>query len=313
MSNGGIIGPVQNPVITPGSAEATTGITSPNPAFAVNSGVTTVTVMVIAGGGAGNQGGGGAGGLRIISNHPVPSSPFPITIGAGGARTPDATNSGTNSIFGSATPITSTGGGGGGGCGGSCGKSGGSGGGSTSTPGVPVAGGTGNSPPFSPPQGNPGGNSSSFVGSGGGGSGGAGSNVSAFPALGGAGGAGTNTAPTFGAAPQPYYPAKSPGPTNAFFAGGGGGGGSINTPVGGTGGGGSGLSAPPASFAQDGDTNSGSGGGGNYGLGAGNAGNGGSGMVIVKQPATSPSITAPGVWSLSDVYDYRKSGKWLGS
>jgi hypothetical protein len=63
MSNGGIIGPVQNPVVTPASnqAELITGITSPNPAFAVQAYTTAVTVMVIAGGGAGNQGGGGAG------------------------------------------------------------------------------------------------------------------------------------------------------------------------------------------------------------------------------------------------------------
>jgi hypothetical protein len=308
MANGGIIGPVQTPIVIPGTLGGSTGITSPNPAFAVNTGVTTVTVMVIAGGGAGNVGGGGAGGLRIISNHPVPSSPFPITIGSGGARTGAPDSSGSNSTFGSATPISSTGGGGGGA---GSGYSGGSGGGSASTPGVPLAGGTGNSPPFTPPQGNSGGSSSVYNGSGGGGSGGTGSPIASWPGLGGAGGAGTNVAPTFGAAPQPYYPAKSPGPTNAFFAGGGGGGGTVNTPVGGTGGGGSGLSAPPASFAESGDVNSGSGGGGNYGLGFSNAGAGGSGMVIVKQPATTASITAPGVWSLSDVYELKKSGDWL--
>jgi hypothetical protein len=118
MANGGIIGPVQTPVINPPvtQPETITGVTSPNPAFAVQPATTQVTVMVIAGGAAGGVGGGGAGGLRIISNHPVPSSPFPITIGAGGTRGPAAnaaTNSpGSNSTFGAASPIASTGGGG---------------------------------------------------------------------------------------------------------------------------------------------------------------------------------------------------------
>jgi hypothetical protein len=38
-------------------------------------------------------------------------------------------------------------------------------------------------------------------------------------------------------------------------------------------------------------------------------------MVIVKEPAVSTpeNITASGVWPMSDVYDYRKSGEWLGN
>ena len=52
MANGGIIGPVQTPVVTPAGSqpETITGITSPNPAFAVQPLTTNVTVMVIAGG-----------------------------------------------------------------------------------------------------------------------------------------------------------------------------------------------------------------------------------------------------------------------
>ena len=320
MANGGIIGPVQTPVVTPAGSqsELITGITSPNPAFAVQPATTVATVMVIAGGAAGGVGGGGAGGLRIVSSHPVPSSPFPITIGAGGTRsTPGAAPTagpGNNTSFGSDTPLNATGGGGKI-PGRTPGTPGGSGGGANSQPGTPEAGGLGNAGSYSPPEGNDGGSSNVYNGSGGGGSAAAGNNVTSWPGLGSTGGAGTNTAPTFGAAPQPYYPAKSPGPTNAYFAGGGGGGGTSNTPQGGTGGGGTGLSAPPASFAGNGDTNSGSGGGGNYGLGANHVGNGGSGMVIVKELAVTipESIAASGVWTMQEVYGYRKSGDWLGA
>ena len=311
MANGGIVGPVQTPVVTPAGSqpETITGITSSNPAFAVQPLTTEVTVMVIAGGAAAAYGGGGAGGLRIISSHPVPSSPFPVTIGAGGARGATPSQSGGTSTFGSAVPISASGGGGNSNPGPA--QPGGSGGGGGNF----VAGASGNIGGYTPPEGNAGGNSSNYNGAGGGGSGAVGSTSPPWPGLGGTGGNGTDVAPTFGAAPQPYYPAKSPGPTNAYFAGGGGGGGSANTPVGGTGGGGFGLAAPAGSFSGSGDTNSGSGGGGNYGLGTPNGGNGGSGMVIVKEAAvaTDASMVAPGVWRMSEVYDYRKSGDWLGS
>ena len=315
MANGGIVGPVQTPVVTPAGSqpETITGITSPNPAFAVQPLTTSVTVMVIAGGGGGQVAGGGAGGLRIISNHPVPLSPFPVTIGAGGPGTnASLPQAGSNSTFGSTVPISSSGGGawnyGAGG-------PGGSGSGAASGPGTTIPGPAGNIGGYSPPEGNPGGSSNSYAGAGGGGSVGAGSVSGGWPGTGGPGGAGTNTAPTFGAAPQPYYPAKSPGPTNAYFAGGGGGSSTAASGgVGGTGGGGSGVNGPPGLIAPSGDTNSGSGGGSHFGDG-GSAGAGGSGMVIVKEAAisTPASIVAPGVWRMSEVYDYRKSGDWLGN
>ena len=53
MSNGGIIGPEQDPVNTPeiNQPETITGFTTPNPAFTVGTYTTQVTFMVIAGGG----------------------------------------------------------------------------------------------------------------------------------------------------------------------------------------------------------------------------------------------------------------------
>jgi hypothetical protein len=316
MANGGIIGPAQTPVVTPASSqpETITGITAPSPAFAVQPLTTEVTVMVIAGGGGGQVAGGGAGGLRIISNHPVPLSSFPVTIGAGGPGSGSSLpQSGSNSTFGSAVPISSTGGGAKINTPGN-GTPGGSGSGAFSSPGGSATGGTGNAGSYSPPEGNSGGGATAYSGGGGGGSGGTGAVGGPWPGTGGAGGAGTNTAPTFGAAPQPYYPAKSPGPTNAFFAGGGGGASTAGTGgAGGTGGGGGGVNGPPGVQGGSGDTNSGSGGGGHFGD-ASAGGAGGSGMVIVKEPAVSipATIVAPGVWSLNNVYDYRKSGDWLG-
>jgi hypothetical protein len=63
-----------------------------------------------------NGGGGGAGGFRTCVSFSVcGATPYPITVGAGGAGEPAPANtggtSGTNSIF---STITSAGGGGGG-------------------------------------------------------------------------------------------------------------------------------------------------------------------------------------------------------
>jgi len=318
MSNGGIIGPEQDPVNTPeiNQPETITGFTSPNPAFTVGTYTTQVTVMVIAGGGGGQVAGGGAGGLRILENHPVPSSSIPVTIGAGGPGTSASLpQSGSNSTFGSSVPISSTGGGGMLNSGGAT-VPGGSGAGTwVNTPGGGSGvGGSGNAGGYSPPEGNPGGPASSYSGGGGGGSSGSGSVGGSWPGTGGPGGAGTNTAPYFGAAPQPYYPAKSPGPTNAYFAGGGGGASTAASGgTGGTGGGGSGVNGPGGLIAPSGDTNSGSGGGGHFGTST-SGGAGGSGYVLVKEPAISqPAVfSAPGVWNIQEVYGYRKTGDWKG-
>ena len=157
MSNGGIIGPVQNPVRGDFTTTFTASGTYTSPGF----GPGQADYLVVAGGGGGGNGvtaggaggGGGAGGYRTSfpggTKLSIPASPISVTVGAGGA----ANNSGSPSIF---STITSTGGGYGGfqptNCAGNPGGSGGGGRGCT------AAGGTGNSPPTSPSQGNNGGN-----------------------------------------------------------------------------------------------------------------------------------------------------------
>ena len=185
----------------------------------------TAAYMVVAGGGGGGGsqpgfyagGGGGAGGFREGKTNPeVPytASPlaattgitltattYPITVGAGGAGGPGSPRScgaaGTNSVF---DTITSAGGGLGGmsGQGGSnTGKQGGSGGSGGGTGGyVPnplQGGGSGNTPPVSPPQGQNGGSGDQGTpGRGGGGGGASQAGVgSPHPAYGAAGGNGT--------------------------------------------------------------------------------------------------------------------------
>ena len=41
-------------------------------------------------------------------------------------------------------------------------------------------------------------------------------------------------------------------------------------------------------------------------------GAGGSGIVIIKEPEVQNPATAPGMWTLAEVYDLRKSGEWTG-
>ena len=108
-ANGGIIG-ADN---TPSPSKKITTFTS-NGCF--NRTATTATVIVVAGGGGAARGGGGAGGVLVTECHPLPSDAVPVTVGAGGARyagdctSSNATN-GSNSVFGSDTPLTATGGG----------------------------------------------------------------------------------------------------------------------------------------------------------------------------------------------------------
>jgi len=200
-----------------------------------------VSYMVAAGGGGGGgaqgngtcaAGGGGAGGFREYKNSCDPytasplngnpggtaitvlATPYPITVGAGGATGGQCGRGGdgNNSIF---STITSAAGGGGGGKGPSSpffnGNAGGSGGGSGSGPGT---GGSGDTPPTTPAQGFAGGSSS--YGAGGGGAtavgtlnaGGAGatSSINATP-TGRAGGGG-------GGAPGGGPQSGSPGPAS---------------------------------------------------------------------------------------------------
>jgi hypothetical protein len=248
----------------------------------------TVGYQVVAGGGGGGfcvGGGGGGGGYREGRNVPIDNftaSPkvadapanavtltvtsYPITVGAGG--TPGVSTvpggNGNNSVF---STITSAGGGGGGSYNAPvpllAGANGGSGGGGAgwNNP-NPKPGGSGNTPPVSPPQGNNGGNGppASELRAGGGG--------------GGAGGVGSNSPPTTG--PSPTAPAAPGGPGTCSSITGssiprsaGGQGSNDNTPTPGTAGtansgnGGFGAGAPTPVFGGDGGT-------------------GGSGIVIIR-------------------------------
>ena len=263
-------------------------------ATAPTPGNNNVSYMVVAGGGGGgsspnsNSGsGGGAGGfregetpqapytgspLKAGSGIPVSVQGYPITVGGGGAGTPNTIGAqGGPSTF---STITSAGGGRGasglspGTSGNAVGGDGGSGaggaGGGTSPNNV---GGSGNTPPVSPSQGNNGGPSRGSPGpshdtasGGGGGAGGAGG-ASPNGACGGAGGAHVNSSITA---------------SDVEYAGGAGGTGvpaSRGTP----GGGGAGQSEPSSTA---GTANTGGGGGGAYSGTAGKAG--GSGIVVIR-------------------------------
>jgi hypothetical protein len=257
-----------------------------------------VSYMVVAGGGGGGEehgGGGGAGGFREYKNScdPYTASPlngnpggtaitvtataFPITVGGGGAggvKPGGNGGSGSNSIF---STITSAGGGGGASQPNQTGISGGSGGGGNQSDGTTRApGGSGNTPPVSPPQGNTGGTSgtdnTNFRGGGGGGGATAvgtesnPSGPSSNPVSVGCGGAGATT--SISATPTAYA--------------GGGGAGSTEVPgTGGTGGGGNGGTNSVQSMTS-GTANTGGGGGGSGGACNGCGESGGSGIVIIR-------------------------------
>jgi len=254
-------------------------------------GSSQVSYLVVAGGGGGGHwasGGGGAGGYRegkvacqspwttsplaATSGLSVPAATYPITVGGGGSQGTgpgigNGTN-GSNSVF---STITSTGGGRGTGLSCGAGGNGGSGGGGAH----PYAsGGTGNTPPVSPPQGNNGGaaNGSGFPGAGAGGGGASevGQNGTNIPAAAGRGGAGTSTTISG---------------TSTSYAGGGGGGAdgcgvAAGSPCGTGGQGGSSSDSPRA--ASNGTANRGGGGGGVGGPASSTAGAGGKGIVIIR-------------------------------
>tara|TARA_R100001126_G_scaffold32888_1_gene18529 strand:- start:203 stop:1537 length:1335 start_codon:yes stop_codon:yes gene_type:complete len=269
----------------------------------------SVRYLVVAGGGSGGggtaSGGGGAGGYRTVcsANFAVLSgTSFPIQVGGGGtAASPGPTdnrgNQGTPSIF---STITSTGGGGGNGNspGASEAQPGGSGGGGGDLPAAPLrVGGSGNTPPVSPPQGNDGGTGTSpgspgygYAAAGGGGAGAVGGNYSGGPP--GVAGAGGIGAPTdiFGSAPQaPSYGTSGPAP-GRYFAGGGGGGAYVGTKgAGGDGGGGAGNTSGNNNGANGTDNTGGGGGGGDT-----HKYTGGSGIVIIKHATADASPAVSG-------------------
>jgi len=264
-----------------------------------------VDYLVVAGGGGGGSartgcssgaGGGGAGGFRE-SYTPAVSGPYtasplkascgaltvtattyPVTVGAGGGAPscgPNDPGQGNNSVF---STITSAGGGAGANNnpadGGAPGGSGG--GGSNSYSDSNINGGSGNTPPVSPPQGSPGGNGVYSLGVGGGGGAGGCAGTGGSPSANGNGGPGVTTS-------------ISGSPTS--YAGGGGGG--ESTAVGGAGTGGSGGggdggtrcgSSLPVRQGEAGTANTGGGGG----AGASGpqrdqtGGAGGKGIVIIR-------------------------------
>ena len=266
-------------------------------------------LVVAGGGGGGGSGsaggsGGGAGGFRLSNALGIPAptiSPlanptgitatatsYPITIGAGGTGGcglfPPGNQGGTagaNSVF---STITSAGGGRGGGYFCATGGNGGSGAGGGDPDGpVPNAGGSGNTPPVSPPQGNnggagtgPGGSDGTQAAGGGGGAGAAGT-AGASPSVGGDGGSGSYVSPAFAGTNG----TTGPTPGVRFFAGGGGGKAQVTLGSGGAGGGGdAGSGTAPAGTANTGGGGGGGGVGGSPSCGVGGAG--GSGIVVIR-------------------------------
>jgi hypothetical protein len=256
-------------------------------------GSNTVDYFVVAGGGGTSTGGGGAGGFRVsntagcvpsgtmsplsnTSGLPVSVQGYPIVVGGGGAHAyPGNSSNGSNSSFSS---ITSAGGGFGQfndqpNAGGNGGSGGGGGRSSTTNPG----GGTGNTPPVSPPQGQNGastGASASYNAGSGGGAGGA-----ATPTPGAAtsvAGIGSFVADAFIGPTAPSYGEPGPVSNTRYFAGGGGGGMGSGCNAGGIGGGGDGNSSAGNSAVAN--TGGGAGGGG----GSPDGGSGGSGIVILR-------------------------------
>jgi len=260
-------------------------------------GSNTVDYLVIAGGAGGGGcmgGGGGAGGFRessgtasgsytasplgaCVSALPVSIQGYPITVGSGGSGGGSGSKGSDGSVSTFST-ITSAGGGAGGSSGPGSGptgtnlaSNGGSGGGQRAAfnPGFGPIGGSGNTPPVSPPQGNNGGKGFDGLelttnGGGGGGAGAAGSDALPTPSPnGGPGGNGVATSIT----------------GSSVTRAGGGGGGSDSGGEGSGGSGGGGGSNAPTGTA--GTVNTGSGGGGGS-LPSNSGGAGGSGIVIIR-------------------------------
>jgi len=303
--NGGIIGPINTVVdaykdlVTSITATGCFTKASANPAAPG-----TATVIAAAGGGAsGADGGGagGAGGLLITACHPLPASAVPVTIGAGGVGTSCIGSrgvNGANTVFGAASPLTATGGGGGGAPGSApirSGAPGGSGGGAREAPTGPPTGNAGGCGTAG--QGNNGG-ASGTPGNGAAGAGGGAGGVGAMgvvpsaPTCGVQGGPGSDITPYLACAATPYTI-----PNSGIYAGGGGGrpGGDANP-------GGGGACGSGAGTANT---------GGGAGAGAPTGGNGGSGLVVVVEKCQAVcGVVAPGMWQMNTVYDFVKAGTW---
>ena len=255
-----------------------------------------IEYLSIAGGGGGGYqdgGGGGAGGFLSGSLDAVAiGTVLTVTIGggaAGGAKSPYAVNSGTNSsIEGSGiSTVTSIGGGGGSSDNNTTpAEDGGSGGGGASGNGT-RSGGSG-----TVGQGNDGGDgNSSNQGGGGGGAGAAGQNANGSGANGGVGLI-CNIVSSANATTSGAGEVIS---TDVYYSGGGGGD-NRNTYGSGGNGGGTNASGNPINASA----NTGGGGGSAYGGSPATGGNGGSGVCIFKMLSTDYSGTYTG--SSVDVY-----------
>ena len=159
------------------------------------------------------------------------------------------------------------------------GSGGGSGGGGgTNNSAHAETGGSGNTPPLSPPQGNPGGAGGIYISPGGGGGGG-GAGGAGNPGPGGNSNGGVGAqAPTNFRSPTNPYGTPGPNPGGFYFAGGGAGVSEPTSTTGGSGGGGNGGATGPQPFTNiDGTANTGGGGGGTEN----------------SVPTTTPTIPAP--------------------
>ena len=286
-SNGGIIGPDNDPAIT----DLVTTATSSNPSFAVQPGTSSVKLLIVAGGGNANPGGqagaGGAGGYRYFASQPVTGgNPYPLTVGGGAS---------TSSAMG----YTASAGGAGAAPRGANGLSGGSGGGAADHfPGGGGSGGSGNSGGYTPPEGNPGSAASPSSNQGetpggGGGSASAGAIVDGTPygnpaywARGGQGTPNNITGTDLWYATGGCHPAGPVPGTPAME--------SAGYPV----------RANPSDWG--GATPMANTGNGAKGEGPGS---GASGVVIVAETGAG-GLIASGVWKLSTQYEARKAGNW---
>jgi len=339
--NGGIIGPVNTVGCASTQPARVTTFTASSCTVTTKAKTTEIDYLVVAGGGTGSNslGGGGAGGYR--TSFPggtkltvTGSTPYAVTIGAGGAHTTPLPGAcwgvpGNPSIFNpggseGTTMISATGGSGGiqinnpapnypapGGSGG-----GGVTHGVSSTSPSPL----GNAGSYTPVEGYPGGPIVALgtAGDAGYGNGGGGASEAGHAGTycGGPGGPGACAAAGAGGDGL----SNSISGSAVTYAGGGGGSSGFtnrcNPGAGGAGGGtagGNGSGGGTGSVSAAANTGGGSGAQGMQPLGYGNCGtnNGGSGIIIIKEPQVCTEAPAPGVWSMNTVYDYVKRGKWV--
>tara|TARA_R110000803_G_scaffold202772_1_gene268070 strand:+ start:301 stop:1116 length:816 start_codon:yes stop_codon:yes gene_type:complete len=270
MSNGGIIGPTNDPV----QLDLVTEFTSSG-TYTTSPGASSLSALIVAGGGNANGGGqagsGGAGGYRNFTSIPV-SAGSPYTITVGGAASNSSGFGYTASAGGNGVAPRGASPGGPGGSGGGCGDH---------YPGGGGSGGSGNSGSYTPPEGNPGSGASPGP-----------ANTGETPGAGG-GSAGAGTI-----APGPWNAKGGAGSPNTisgsdlWYATGGCYPGPIYSPE---------FGYPARGQPSLANTGNGAQGEGPY--------SGGSGVIVVSEPGAG-AFVGSGVWSMNDVYTYVKQGEW---